>query len=1350
MTDQPADHPAPRRTWRFWLATTAAILIALPLLLVAAILIALNTAPGQREAESLTAKLTGGAVRLTGLHGSFPAALRLTSFELRDAKGVWLTATGVVLNWSPLRLIHQDAQIQLLSAQQVAILRLPVSTPTPKKPTAPFRLPVAVDADHVAIADLYLAAPVAGAQAHLSATGQAHLQTLTRGTAALTLTRTDSPGRYALQAAMTNATITARLSAQEPAKGLASMAAHLPDLGAISLDATLTGPWTASALNLALAAGQLRATAAGTLDLPAKSANLAVTANAPAMTLAPGTAWQSIALAAKVTGQLSRPAANGTLTVTALQAGGASIGQIAAIIAADTHAANLTATVQQIQLAAPNQSLLSGGPLALQARMQLDDPTHKVTYAFQHPLLTGQGSATLAPTLQAKLTVTVPDLEVIAKTRGRDVAGTAGFTLLVARNAQQATRIDLDAALDVTGGADALPATKGNTTLGATVTLDAQDITLSRLKLDGATLHVDATGARRAGQVTADWHLIATDLHQLTAALRGNADLTGHLAGTQQNFAANADLNGSIGTATLAPAPVKLSVQGTSLPDHPAGHLQGSATLAGAPLTLNVDATRDPDQTLHVTVNRADWKSARLAGALTLPPGATLPTGKLALAMPRLDDLRPLLGQPVSGSLSATLDLPQSGPGALKLTATAAGLPGRATVARAVLDARITTPTTHPLIAATLAADGIRAGAITGTARLSATGPTTALALKLTTTLQNLAGADAVLAAAATLNTTAKSLKLAALTADWHDERIALSAPATLTYAPGVAVDSLSLTASTPGATPASLQLAGKLTPTLALTVTARNITPALAKPFAPSLDADGAIRLDAQLSGTPAAPTGTIHLAATGLRLRTGPASGLAPADLTATATLAGSTAQLDTTLTAGPTTRLAVRGAVPLSATGSMDLHANGAVSLALLDPILTPQGRRVRGQATLAATITGTPAAPAANGTLTLANGEVQDYAQGIHITDIAAAIEATGHTVRIASFSGRAGGGTLSATGQLGLAAPMPVSLHLVANNARPITSDLVTATLDADLAITGNAQDKVTATGKIHVRRADIQIPDKLPATVAVLNVRRPGDHPAPKPAGPGLQIPLDIALDAPSQIFIRGRGLDAELGGSLHIAGTAAAPRTSGSIDLRNGTFSLAGTTLTFTSGDISFNGATGIDPALDLIATSSSSDITATLTVGGYASAPKITLSSVPDRPQDEILSALLFHQSAASLSPFQLAQIAAALAQVSGIGGGGPDPISRLRKGLGLDRLTLGSSGTQNVTGGTSNATTTVEAGRYVRPGVYVGAKQGTSGAQTQAEVQIDITHGLKLDSDFGTGTGGNNVGLTYQFQY
>ena len=259
-----------------------------------------------------------------------------------------------------------------------------------------------------------------------------------------------------------------------------------------------------------------------------------------------------------------------------------------------------------------------------------------------------------------------------------------------------------------------------------------------------------------------------------------------------------------------------------------------------------------------------------------------------------------------------------------------------------------------------------------------------------------------------------------------------------------------------------------------------------------------------------------------------------------------------------------------------------------------------------------------------------------------------------------------------------------------------------------------------------------------------------GQPPAP-PAKPGAAIRLDLTLSTPGQIFVRGRGLDAVLGGTLRVAGTSAAPQVTGGFEMQHGTFSLAGTTLTFSRGKVSFAGSgttDKIDPSLDFEADSVTSTITAMLLVGGYASAPKITLSSSPQRPQDEVLAQLLFGRSAKDLGPFQYAEIASALADLSGTASVG-NPLDRVRKGLGLDRLSVGSAAPGTTTSSSSTAAT-IEAGKYVANGVYVGAKQGTTGSQTQATVEIDLYKGLKAVTDVGSGTGGNSVGLTYQFDY
>jgi translocation and assembly module TamB len=186
---------------------------------------------------------------------------------------------------------------------------------------------------------------------------------------------------------------------------------------------------------------------------------------------------------------------------------------------------------------------------------------------------------------------------------------------------------------------------------------------------------------------------------------------------------------------------------------------------------------------------------------------------------------------------------------------------------------------------------------------------------------------------------------------------------------------------------------------------------------------------------------------------------------------------------------------------------------------------------------------------------------------------------------------------------------------------------------------------------------------------------------------------------------------------------------------------------LQFTKGVVSFNGA-GFMPTLDLEATTyTTNNATATLIIGGTAAKPTITLTSSPPLPSDEILSQLLFGQSTQNLSPFQAASLAAALASLSGIGGSAvSDPLGGVRNALGLDELSLG--------GGTSGGAPSLQAGRYVAPGVYVGAQQSTAGGGTQATVQVDLYHGLKLQTQTGTsstGTGNaSSVGLTYQFNY
>ncbi len=252
-------------------------------------------------------------------------------------------------------------------------------------------------------------------------------------------------------------------------------------------------------------------------------------------------------------------------------------------------------------------------------------------------------------------------------------------------------------------------------------------------------------------------------------------------------------------------------------------------------------------------------------------------------------------------------------------------------------------------------------------------------------------------------------------------------------------------------------------------------------------------------------------------------------------------------------------------------------------------------------------------------------------------------------------------------------------------------------------------------------------------------------------------------VDAPRQILVKGRGLDAELGGQLRVRGTTDSPSVGGGFELQRGFFTLVSNKLTFSNGTVTFSGAglkNKIDPTLDFTAATQVLDVTATVRITGLADAPKIELSSTPELPQDEILARLLFGQSASQLTALQVVQIGAALSTLSGGGGGGFNPVAKLQKALGLDRLSVGSASTTGPTGSQQSTGAAIEAGRYVSSRVFVAVKESTTGT-SQLAVDVDLTKHLKLQTKLGNGTTsaqgttpendpGSSIGLAYQFEY
>ncbi|HEX2941424.1 MAG TPA: translocation/assembly module TamB domain-containing protein [Rhodopila sp.] len=1333
-----------RRVFK-WMLGILLVLLAIPVLAVLAVLILANTGFGRHLIETETASLTGGMVRIENLGGRFPDRLRAGKIIVSDAKGPYVTVSDLELDWSPLQLLHKTAQVQVLQAQGLQVSRLPESSGKKSTSKSSFSLPVHVDLKRLQIDHATIAKPVVGVAAALKLTGSAQIQSLQEGTVRLAADRLDSPGQYDVNATLTPQALKAAVTANEPAKGLISSVAHLPELGAIAVKADVNGPKDKLATQVAINAGPLTASAAGTVDMVHEGADLTVKAQAPQMTPAPGLSWQSVLVDANVRGSATKPIANGIVRIDGLAAAGARIGVLVAKAHGNADQANLDASIQDLHVPGPQPDLFAAAPITLTAQALLNAPNRPVTFSVQHPLLAVDGTAEIQGAPSVKAHLVLPDLGPLAGAAGTDLQGKADLNL-GAQSSDGTTAATLSGILSVTGGKAPVPALIGqDCRIDLAGSMRGKDVTVSKLAVNGKALTVGAHGSLSDQNLDAAWHVTLADVAAVEPTVSGSVDVTGQTTGKLDDLNLQADIGADLATKDYKPGHVDAHVVATDLPKAPHAVINASGTLLDSPLSLALTAAKS-DAGIAADINQLSWKSLSAHGAMNLPPNQTIPVGNLALQIGRLADFAPLVGQPIQGQAEATLDSDQQA-AKLALTLRGVSVPGTATVGKAVLNATVADPSANPTVDGTLTADGVSASSVrSASARVTAKGPLDALALTVSANAADVAGGPAKVALAGTADAKNRVLALSRLETSWKDQTVRLLAPAKIAVANGVSVDRLRL-----GFRQAELIVAGTAGSTLDLTATLRNLPADVAAIASPSLAASGIISADARLTGTSTRPEGTIKLAAHDVHLRKGPGAALPPANLNVDVVLAGTNARLDSRLVAGPS-HVTVTGTVPIAAGGAMNVKTDARMDLTMLDPLLMAQGERARGIVALNAVATGTIKAPQVRGTATLRDGSVTDYPLGAHLSNLNALIEASGNTIRLTRFQGKAGRGTLGGSGSVTLTGDMPVSLHVTANDARPLSSDLMTAVMNADLMVQGALKGDLRAGGRMFIKEANINIPDKLPSSVAVLPVRNPNAPPPPPPQpSETSNVALDLTIDAPQQVFIRGRGLFAEVGGKIHVGGTAAAPVPSGGLHLRRGQFTVIGTTLNFTEGTVSFAGAGISDPSIHFVAQSQTTTMTAILTVSGTAKHPEITLSSNPEMPQDEILAQLLFNTTTSKLSPLQLAEIASALAQLSGASSGIGDPLEAVRNALGLDRLAIGSDSAGNPT---------LEAGRYVARGVYVGAKQGAGGGGTQATVQVDLYKGLKLDTTAGTlannatgstaGTEGASVGLTYQFQY
>ena len=1051
-------------------------------------------------------------------------------------------------------------------------------------------------------------------------------------------------------------------------------------------------------------------------------------------------AWRRLSLQGHWHGSLSAPKSDAHLAVEQLQLpGGTHVVDLTGELTADAGKASVRAVINGLRLPGSNPQLLQGSPVTVDATLQLDKPSRPIQLSLAHRLFTLRGSADTSAAdggrRSAELELTLPDLAPLAALAGQVVRGSGSLSAHL-QNENSKTLISIDSHAALVAGTEFWSGAVGDRpTLQVTGTIREGSVTVDGLRFTGRAASLTGSGELSGilsdanplapATVRAKWALDISQLGSLYSALTGTLKASGSFDGSTSSLAASARLSSSVSVRGSPSGTLTADVNLHGLPSALGGTLEAHGALDGAPLHVDVSLERDAAGSLRTQVHRADWKSVHAEGDITVASAAVQSHGQLNLEIPQLADLQHLLGMDVAGSLNGTVALHAD---------------RRKALAQLHLDA-------HEL---TL-------GSFHGSAQLAAEGAPDSLGFDLDLQAPALRGADASLSAHGVVDIGADSFSFIKAVAHYRGQDAQLLSPVRISWANGISVDDLQL-----GAQQAVFVLKGRLSPALDVNASLRQVRPSLINAFVPGLLASGTLEASARLQGSLSAPTGELDFTATGVTLSDQATFGLPLLDARASAHLTGNGTTIDAHLTAGALSHLAVVGQAPSGTSGSLALKINGEVDVAMLNPLLEARGQQAGGVIGVNATVGGSVKDPQIGGTVTLNKGSITDYGRGLSLTDIVAVMTGSAGMLQIQSLNAKAGPGTVSISGSVGVLQPaIPVSLHVTARHAQPIASKLVTATLNADLKVGGTARERLDVSGTVDLGRTLIGIPNRLPPNVAVLDVRRRGQTAAVQRVEP-LVIGLDIAVRAPQEFLVQGRGLDAEMGGDMHLSGTVDEPAVTGGFDLQRGSVSVGGSKLSFTAGRVSFNGAglrKTIDPTLDFTAQSTVGGVTATLHITGLADAPNFEFTSNPTQPPDEIMALLMFGTPAAQLSALQLAQVGATLAIMSGAGGdSGLNPLVKLQQSFGLDRLNVGAAASTGPT--TENSGASIAAGRYIAKRVYIEAKQSTTGT-SQVEADVDLTKHLKLQTRLGNGTAsvqgttpendpGSSVGLTYQIEY
>jgi autotransporter translocation and assembly factor TamB len=315
-------------------------------------------------------------------------------------------------------------------------------------------------------------------------------------------------------------------------------------------------------------------------------------------------------------------------------------------------------------------------------------------------------------------------------------------------------------------------------------------------------------------------------------------------------------------------------------------------------------------------------------------------------------------------------------------------------------------------------------------------------------------------------------------------------------------------------------------------------------------------------------------------------------------------------------------------------------------------------------------------------------------------------------------------------------PSDIDIRLTGDNYSLPVHPAVRGRVQPDLRLTGNLE-APRLTGRLVILQSRIDL-DRLsrqgPAEIRVKG--RNGDDrgritlsDSSEPDASYIQrLAADLNVDAPKNSWLKGQGLDAEIGGSIQILKEPDQPfRMLGSFNTIRGNYNFKGRSFNLDRGTVTFIGLKDPNPNLDIEATARISRVDIIIRIGGTVRDIRLSLDSRPQMEQSEIISYLMFGRPAGSLNARNSVSV-----ERAALGLTGQVAASELKRILGedffLDMITYESGDGDGSRG-------SIAVGKYVTPDVFVKYRQGLSADQpSEVEATYEVNKNVSVQTNVG----------------